>query len=461
MTDMLNKALHCILSVAAVCSLVGCLDGSEGEDYPLDDAEVIAFSLSSDSVPQLDSIRFTIDQVNNLIYNHDSLRFGTVIKWKVIVNYSNAYGTSNLQSIIGTDSTWLATGDSLDVAQAPFTLKNFAYDGSKSKSYMFKLNIHQIDPDSTQYIRVASGENLAFLRNDDFRAITFNGRFWGFTFDGGTSVRTLVSTDGIAWQQAASGNLPADVRLADLKMSNGLVYASTWSGALIATDNPAGEWQKIETPHFVRAVTGYLLPGSNPPASQKSGLCVIFDINGQHIFGFRPEGGEWTTGTVLPDNFPVSAFASFSAEYVLKGRLTIIGGTDRANSPLNTVWSTQDGLYWAQLTGIEGGFPKMTRPAIFEYAGEYRIMSGLLVGAGFNRDMWFSADGGVTWSTKTEKTALPEDFNGRWAPQVVVSPDATCFYLLGGKTNSANQTVIYLPEIWKCYLNSMLFPKDE
>jgi hypothetical protein len=459
MTDMLNMAKHCILALAVIGCLTGCIGGDDSEEYPLDDAELIAFSLSSDSVPQLDSIHFTIDQVNGLIYNHDSLRFGTEIKWAVKVNYSNAYSTTSLQVAREDTTIWIASGDTLDVMK-PFTFINFSYNGSKSKYYTFKLNIHQIDPDSTQYFRIASGENLAFLRNDDFRAVVFGDRYWIFTRDGET-VRTMVSDDVVSWQAAAAGTLPTDVRLRDIKVCNGQLYTSTASGKLLTTADPSGVWTEVDVPHTVRALTGYLFSGSEPPASQQTGLGLLFDIYGQTFFGFHPESGGWIVGEAVPDGFPTSEFESFSSEYVKKGRITVIDGRDANNEPLNTVWSTQNGLYWAKLSGNRADFPVTYSPNTFYYAGEYRLMNGMIKDTGYNRDMLYSTDGGVTWATKVEKTALPDDYIGRWSAQVVVSPDGTTFYVIGGKTYTEAPETDYLPEIWKCYLNSMLFPKDE
>ena len=94
---MKNKIVLFIAGCFAL-ALSSCL--GEGLDYNYElskDAQVYSFHLKNDSIPQLDSTKFSIDQYGQkvdengqygLIYNPDSMAYGTVIDEKVICTMS-------------------------------------------------------------------------------------------------------------------------------------------------------------------------------------------------------------------------------------------------------------------------------------------------------------------------------------------------------------------------------------
>jgi hypothetical protein len=432
-----------------VCLLTACFGDNDSEDYPVTDAEILSFSMSSDSVSELSSVVFSIDQRNGLIYNKDSMSFNTVFEYKVIVSYQNAYGTNNLLNITNSDSTWISSGDSLDISIAPLRLKSFSYDGQHSKEYLLNVNIHQIDPDSMQYIRIASG--LPFLETEEKKAIFFHDTFYTFSKING-EIQLHRSGNAVNWERVALSGLPYNTLVEEIQQSSDRLFASTEDGDLyICFDNSANDWKKITTPYPVVAVLGYLDAGKEASAVQQAGLCLIFNKDGENVFAFTPDLMEWNTGDIIPANFPVFDFSAFSQERVKIERLTIIAGRSASDEFLNTVWSTQNGLYWAKLTNTDKIFPPMIKPNVFYYDNAFWIMNGLVVDVDYNRDIYCSIDGGTTWTVKDEKVSRPDDFSDRWRASVV--SDGVYFYFIGGKQADL------LPEIWKCFINRMEFPK--
>jgi hypothetical protein len=449
MNVLLKKGICFLPAFVLVCLLTACFGDDKYEEYPMTDAEILTFSMSSDSVTELNSVVFSIDQRNGLIYNKDSMSFNTVFEYKVIVNYQNAYGTNNLLNTTNGDSTWVSSGDSLDISTAPLTLKSFSYGGNHSKEYILKVNIHQIDPDSMQYIRIASG--LSFLETEETKTIFFHDTFYTFSKISG-EIQLYRSKDAVNWERIALFGLPYNTLVEGIQQSSNRLLASTENGDLyICFDDSANDWQKITTPYPVVGVLGYLDVGKEASAVQQAGLCLIFNKDGENVFAFTPDLMEWNTGDIIPANFPVTDFSAFSQERAKIGRLTLIAGKSATNEFLNTVWSTQNGLYWAKLTNTDKIFPPMIKANVFYYDNAFWIMNGLVVDVDYNRDIYYSIDGGTTWTVKDEKVTRPDDFIDRWGASVV--SDGVYFYAIGGRQAD------FLPEIWKCFINKMEFPE--
>ena len=88
--------------------MTSCL-GSDEYDYELSyDCQIVSFSLSNDSIPDLSSVVFTIDQINGLIFNADSMPFGTVLDENVICTVKmspTVFSCQVIQEALGTAPT--------------------------------------------------------------------------------------------------------------------------------------------------------------------------------------------------------------------------------------------------------------------------------------------------------------------------------------------------------------------
>ncbi|MDR0686295.1 MAG: DUF6242 domain-containing protein [Dysgonamonadaceae bacterium] len=477
MKFLLKKRHVVVFSAVLFMCLSACLrDNDKGDEYPRTDAEILSFGLSSDSVTALAKTIFTIDQnwsewqdaqeYAGCIYNRDSLPYGTIFNRKVIVTYSNAYSTNSLQRI-SNDTVWISDGDSLDISQAPDTFRSFPYDNdpARIKKYVLKINIHQIDPDSTQYIKVAEGSAaLDFLKTEDIKAIVFDGSYCVFSKIGGV-LKLYQSRDVVNWSESALYNLPDNTIVRNIQAVDNRAYAVTEKGELFITNGTVNEWIQCSTPYSVVSILGYLKVPQIASAIQKAGLCAVLDKDGQKIFGFTEDLVNWSTGDVILDNFPVHDISAFSREKNT-GSLTLIGGVSATNEHLGTVWGTQDGLKWTQLK-TSAKFPALIRPNVFDYDGKFRIINGYVANSSqYNSHIYVSIDGGVIWQYDAVKIARPDDYINRSDAASFVSPDGVYYYVLGGKSEEKDSEGTdkegkYLCEIWKCFINRKNFPTDE
>jgi hypothetical protein len=113
-----------LLAVAvATLSLTSCIDGDDTvyETEAARNCQIASFKLSRDSVPSLAATKFTIDQLSGLIFNIDSLPYGTVVDTAVCAItfiQSTAVSTVEMrQEATGDTITWKAA-DSINFSRA-------------------------------------------------------------------------------------------------------------------------------------------------------------------------------------------------------------------------------------------------------------------------------------------------------------------------------------------------------
>jgi len=453
MRTTLKNGLYLFGFLLMASLLASCLGNNTHEDtYPLTDAELLSFSLSSDSVPALASVVFSIDQKHGgtgLIYNYDSMAYQTKIKDKVIVTYTSGAGSGNVLNITKGDSIWVKSGDSIDISQ-PLTFKVFALDGKTEKRYNMQLNIHQVDPDSMQYHRIASG--LTFLQTDDTKTVVFNDKFLAYSRIN-NQIQLYTSQDVETWmEETAASGLPANTVIKGIQSAGNRLFAFTEDGELYVRSNlTADQWDLVNKPASVKikSILGYLNAGQN----QTEGLCMVVETGGINVFAFTSDLLQWDydSAASVPSDFPISDFSSCSYQQMYLQRVSIFGGVSSDGTVQNAVWSTADGRYWAKLTGNTSVFPPLKGANAFYYNNEFWLINGIKTDNSYNRDIYYSVDGGVTWQVKAGKYKMPASYTPRSYASVVMDKSNKYFYIIGGKQNAA------IPDVWKGFLNKMEF----
>jgi len=444
-----------ILCLSVLAGLMAaCLNTNNFDEmYSLNDAELLWFGLShTDSLPELANVNFTIDQRGEvgLIYNKDSMAYQTELPTRVYVDYISGAGTQNVLNITDGDSIWVKSSDTIDISR-PLTLKVFALDGVTTKIYIAQLNIHQVDPDSLQYFQIAS--ELPFLRADTIKTVVFNGHFLTYVKTG-DQIQLYSSTDAINWTEKNNSGLPKNVVIKGIQSKGDRLFAHTEDGELYIRHNPDADlWELADKPASikVKSILGYLTASPKQPA----GLSLIVETDGIHTFAFLKDFIQWeydsVKPTLIPEDFPVKDFSNHCYQLMQTGRITIFAGVSLKGNFLNTVWSTENGRYWAKLLTNYYVFPILEGSNIFYYNNEFWLMNGKLDDK-FNEDIYYSRDGGVTWKTKEkDKHLMPEEFSPRYNASVVTDKDNKYFYVIGGKQDTV------FTDVWKGFLNKKEF----
>lgn len=418
-----------IMCFAAMAVLFGsCNDDSKGnnETYVMSSVAVRSFSLSADEdvLNNLDSVYFSVDLQNAKIYNADSLPMGTKINRLVVnittVGASIAELTYRKSNDRDTTVNYLENStDSIDFSRGPVKFHIVSLDGSASRDYEIKVNVHKQKADSLYWSRSSRrnlpskfgipalqktqklGDELLTLTSDGAGkyCLAFQSKPWlgadrmaeisfGFTPD----VDSFTSTDDALYILDNAGNL----------------YKSLNEGAA---------WTKIE-----------------------GGWFSLLGAQDNELLGVKRDGNNYLTCSypsgktaAAPEYFPVkgaSQLVKYVTEWSKNPVSVMVGGADN-NGKLNGYAWSYDGGQWAIVS------KKPIAPAegyslfAYEYVRTDTVTWGVIskpviVAVGgrkadgtFNRTTYMSYDLGFNWFKGSSMMQLPEYIPGM--------RDAQCF----------------------------------
>lgn len=200
---MKSKTINIAVLLAALFSLVSCLDTNDGDYVYTDDSAVTAFSVTSakkavhvrasngaDSVyyttATLTAYKFVIDQQRCVIYNPDSLPYGVdPTKLLVSANSLNS-GSLVLKSMTSDSLSYLSTTDSLDFSK-PRELQVYSLSGAAVRKYEVRVNVHQESADKFNWTKLPNP--TAFTSATGVKSFVV-------TTASGTTRRFLLASDG-------------------------------------------------------------------------------------------------------------------------------------------------------------------------------------------------------------------------------------------------------------------------
>lgn len=298
---MKSKTINIAVLLAALFSLVSCLDTNDGDYVYTDDSAVTAFSVTSakkavhvrasngaDSVyttsVSLTAYKFVIDQQRCVIYNPDSLPYGVdPTKLLVSANSLNS-GSLVLKSMTSDSLSYFSTTDSLDFSK-PRELQVYSLSGAAVRKYEVRVNVHQEPADQFNWTKLpnptaftnatgvksfvvttASGTTRRFLLASDGTTTTvyradgddawtaatpnFNHTLAAETYrsaavkhdtlfvcDNGV---VMATTDGNTWKQQTT----AEAGVARIIAANPIrLYAYNSEGAMLSSDDSGKTWK--------------------------------------------------------------------------------------------------------------------------------------------------------------------------------------------------------------------------
>ena len=485
----MGKIKFCgLLFIGGLLNLMSsCLGGDkyEMEEWMMHNAQIASFYLTCDSISGLDSVKFTIDQVNSKIYNVDSMPFRTLIDHKVLVEMEadNPYGVSSIIFIEqATGDTVQSVLDSVDFS-APVIIKVTAYDGLTEKIYEAKLNVHQVNPDTMvweKYADILPGKTF-----QDMKVVSFNGFYYMYVVENsGYQLYRSDIRDMVNWDKLDLSGFPAQAKLSQMTAFDREMIVLSEAGILYCSED-GQEWTPVEVEIPVKSLLGYL------PANTISGrddvLCCIAEADGMLSFISIDKQRAVTQGKEIPDAFPVSGFGQFDYETMYYPRLVIASGGDSKDMLSDKAWTTMDGLTWTVLTNPHSVFSRREGAAVFYYDNCFFVVGGYNESGKALKDLNFSKDQGISWlntyivTVYTEEEGddeheyyyddakeqyyyyderayypIDKEYEARGFSSVFIDKD-NYILLFGGK---ATKDTNVLNEIWRGRINRLGFGKE-
>lgn len=407
-----------LISLAAVAA-VSCNEKTEEVETYLTpyNMAVTAFSLNEDDdvMEHLDSVFFSIDLDNGVIFNADSLPVGTKIDKLVPTIKYSSYIT---KAVIKMEDGETRTGevdyltsptDSIDFT-GKVTLTISTNNDELSRSYRIKVNVHKMETNELAWGDRTFSQLPSRMPNPrNQKSISYNNQAISL-IEENDGTYTYATSDNLydnQWQKHASTfPFTPDVRTlcatTDCMMildTDGKMYKSTDGNSWTAT----GETWTAMFGAYIDTAIG-MRQGSNGLEYAQYPLknLVVKSIDA---------------------DFPLSGYSNF---VILENQWTsspvgfFVGGTQADGTLSNATWAF-DGANWIKLA--EGGIPNVKGAAIIPYYGfrytastwtptEYpvwMIMGGTKEDGSLNRTVYISYDNGVNWGVGNTQLQLPEE----------------------------------------------------
>jgi len=413
--------------------VTSCMDkGNTSSTIISDEAVITNFYLYSDSIKEIDDYKFTIDNDSMLIYNYDSISYGTEVdSLSFVLNprFSSVYINDTLEYYKMEDVY-------LDFTErVKFTV--VASDKKSSADYYVKVNVHQVDPDTF----VWKGVNSEVFAGDALsaKAVYFDEKIFYMAVVN-NKLLAYESENGKDWTAIIPAGMDIDLMKLNL---NYLVATENYlylcaDGKLYKSDEGA-VWSVVETSG---ADVEYLLFAMN---NELYGVTKSNSI-------VKLIASEWVDLGVLPSKFPIEGGAVLVAAAPSgKERVFVVGGIDVEGNYLSSVWSSEDGAYWSEMTGGRQQFTPRAYSAVVQYGeglmlfGGHGMPEGSITNAKVVEDaQLYSKDFGLNWVEPKAKSVIDSLYVPRYEHSAVVTPTGY-IYLIGGRA-SAEGTI---NDVWQ------------
>lgn len=415
--------IYVVLALLGSMFVASCNDDSEDEieyDNSSESAVMVtSFSLvKNDSVlANLDSVFFSIDLNNAVIFNADSLPKGTkVSRLPVSIGLSSVStaeitmpGKNGSDTIVNylTNST-----DSIDFSRGSVKLKLVSYNKLIDRTYTIYVNVHNMDPDSLAWGETAMCALPTSLSAPSAqKTVEFKGQAVCFTQQGANTVRAISSNPANNDWDIAVVSLPSGVVLETLTASDDALYVVGGGNVLYKSQDTGSTWTSTG------AEMSYIYGGYGT-----SVVGVKADGNGAYKHVTYPA----TTETAVSGSCPVSGTSTsllFTTKWSEQPMMMILGGRTASGDLTGDMWA-YDGSQWVCMS--INGIPDVEGATIVPYfsfrtATDWVVTEYTTLLAFGGKDangictntVYMSLDRGVHWSKAGELMQLPD-----YMPQV-------------------------------------------
>ncbi|AVM57711.1 hypothetical protein C3V43_08035 [Bacteroides heparinolyticus] len=409
------KFLSVIVSFLVVSvALSSCLKSED--NYELSsDATIHAFGIDTIHGKYY---KFTIDQINRVIYNRDSLPVGsdTIID-RILIDTMTVTGWITS----GSPDTLFVRRDSVDLRPAMnnsggMKFKVYAADGVTNREYTLKINVHLQDPDSLVWtdMQTKGGIFSDMVNEGEQKAVVLEGNLFVYTSATG-AYKTSTSPDKYAWNKLHVSGLPSDAKLTSVVEYNGMLYMLTASKKVYISEDGAAWAENATLGNNVIVLIGGF----------SDRLSGILEIDGKKYFNISKDGKNWevaaagTASTLeeVPLGFPTENIISTLTQTGNGVEKVLLAGMPLADNKMTTPWFSLDGRGWAALTGASYNAycPGISHPVIMHYGDMFYCFGGEM-------DAIYRSVEGLAWYKTKSKILLPREFKGKGAYSVVVEP---------------------------------------
>lgn len=436
------KFLSVIVSFFIVSITVSsCLKSDDTYEYN-SDATIHAFGIDTIYGKYY---KFSIDQLNRVIYNKDSLPIGadTIID-RILIDTLSVNGWVSS----GAPDTLFNMADSVNLIPAMnksgeegMKFRAHAADGVTVREYTLQIRVHKQDPDSLMWQKKEAFSTS--MTEGAQKAVILNDELWVYTTNT-TAYKTSTVPGAYQWSPSAVSNLPSDAKLTSALNFQNKLYIITEQGELYSSTD-ATTWTKINSISQMQALVACFTASADNDSPFLVGIQK--DNAGKPHFCSTTDGENWTIETEeIPEGFPTENISSATLTTANGINKVMIMGMPQTNNEQTIPWSSIDGKEWASLATSSDAFcPGMTNPSILYYGDK-------LYSFGDNFEAIYSSLTGIAWYKTEKKFLLPESLKNKKSYSMTVDKNNFIWLIIGGN-HTPN-------EVWRGRLNRLGFKNE-
>jgi len=438
--------------------LSACLDRQNTDTTTYSEALVTGMAFASnDSFPGLAAAKFKIITATDtgMIYNEDSLLFGTMIDTVIphLTFNHTPYYTIFYTGADSTADTILYTGaDTIDFTHQPVQLLVMASDQETWKMYNIYVNVHTVDPDlyhwdlyNDQIFTTQGAESKAFLINDVFHLFVSNG----------FNTQLYTSQDAKAWSQPTTVSaLPSGCAIRKMIEADGTLYYP--AGDKLYTSTDGINWGTADISDFTLVNMLFSFNDSIWGIAQTS-------ANELKLCNMAKGGSMALSGISLPADFPVSEYAALPfASASNRKRAMIVGGFDQAGNSLNSRWNLDylkgKGYTLVNFSIEQPSFASLTGASIVVYNNELHMFGSVSADNAISGDnQLISVDEGLNWLVPdSAENLMPDTYRNRQKASVLVRESTHELFIIGGQTRGET-----FSDVYRGLLNKLTFLRQD
>lgn len=351
-------------------------------------------------------IPFEIDHERGLVYNSDSIAYGTDVT-HVLANVS---ADGYVFYYKDGEKTGYSKEDSIDFT-SPVKFTVVSNDENFSRDYFISVNVHKIDPTKTEWKQL-SGANFPAGLFSEQQAIINGQQIYVFGHDenGKYYTTSTAAEDGILWSDPAPWTgVEEGVDCSSVTLFNNMFYVLADNTLYRSGDGIAWEATAANGIDCLVAVTSEETPvawGIKDNTFVCSEDMLTWSTNGQTVSGLAKR---------------VAYFSEPLRTNPYIHRTIVIATSDVATDTCAKVWSKlSTETEWVEVKPVQNnpyGCPNLENLAVISYRDKMYAFGGKSIG---NREpieafgtCYESRDNGITWRERDEAFKLAKDFAGR------------------------------------------------
>ena len=388
----------------------------ETEPYvPSSNVSITAFSLVANSniLANLDSVFFTIDLNQGLIYNADSLPLGTDVS-RMLVSISSKSASSIEFNIkngtrLQADTTFAySETDSVDFT-GDVRLVVTAEDLVTKMSYKVKVNVHKMKPDSMAWNKLAR-RDLPSLSGEvtEQRTVKYRGSAYCLMVDRNRYVLATIGNPADNVWTKTELQIPFNPDVRSLTATDDAVYVLDADNGTLYMTSDFTSWQSCGVTW--QSISGAYLNTVLGVASEGGSL--------RHeaypsLPGFSPAAVE--------EGFPVKGTSDMHiipSEWSVAPVGLLIGGIDAEGNTVGHTWGF-DGVRWGRLSNrgiVPHSGMALVPYSTFDVSASWKVseyptwiaFGGRLADGTTDNTLYISRDNGVNWNRGDALLQFPE-----------------------------------------------------